>query len=124
MKVSRLRIALVVLGDAMLCVALVLIVQIDNLVNGTLYNYGLSFSDNWAQPYWLMLRVSMALIVVAILVISVVELPYPLFEENKESEKEPEETAGEVMTEGEVVEEEVVVVEEEEGTTVSVSSSE
>lgn len=113
---SRLRVALVVMGDAMLCVVLVLLVQIDQLINKTLYNYGLVFSDSWAQPYWLMLRVSMVLIVVAIFVISLVELPYPLFEENKESEEEPKETAGEVVTEDEVVA-------EEEGTPVTVGSS-
>ncbi len=58
-KMSRIRVALVVLGDAMLCVLLVLLVQLDQLINKTLYNYGLVFSDNWAQTYWLMLRVSM-----------------------------------------------------------------
>jgi p-aminobenzoyl-glutamate transporter AbgT len=116
-KMSRLRIALVIMGDAILCVVLVLLVQIDQLINSTLYNYGLVFSDNWAQPYWLMLRVSMVLIVVAIFVISLVELPYPIFEENKESEEEPEETAGVVVTEDEVVA-------EEEGTPVSVGPSE
>ncbi len=102
MKASKLRIAMVLLGDAMLCVALVLIVQIDNLVNSTLYNFGLSFSDAWAQPYWLMLRLSMVLIVASIFVISVVELPYPAFEE-KEEIAESEETEVEVVSEGEVV---------------------
>jgi p-aminobenzoyl-glutamate transporter AbgT len=106
----------VLLGDAMLCVALVLIVQIDKLVNGTLYDYGLSFSDSWAQPYWLMLRLSMVLIVVAIFVISAVELPYPI-EEKKEHEEESKETTAEFVTEDEVVA-------EEEGTPVTVSSSE
>ena len=93
---SRLRVALVLLGDAMLCVAIVLIVQIDQLVNGTLYSYGLVFNDSWAQPYWLMLRVSMILIVAAIILISVVELPYPAFQEKAAEEaeqKEPELTA-------------------------------
>ena len=117
---SRLRVGLVILGDAMLCVVLVLLVQLDQLINKTLYNYGLSFSDNWAQPYWLMLRVSMALIVVAILVISVVELPYPLFEEKTENEEKSEETAIDVETEV-AIEEQVVA--EEEGTPVSVDSS-
>jgi hypothetical protein len=65
----------------MLFVALVLIVQIDRLVHGTLYNYGLVFDEGWAQPYWLMFRVSVGLIVAAIFLISVVELPYPAFEE-------------------------------------------
>jgi hypothetical protein len=79
---SRLRVALVIFGDAMLFTVLVLIVQIDRIVNGTLYEYGLVFSDNWAQPYWLMFRLSLVMIVAAILLISVVELPYPAFEGN------------------------------------------
>ena len=100
MWLSRLRVALVVLGDAMLCVALVLITQIDKLVNETLYGFGLQFSLDWAQPYWLMLRVSMVSIVAAIFLISVVELPVPAFQEKRE---EPEET--EVLEKVEVVEE-------------------
>jgi hypothetical protein len=80
----------------MLCVALVMIVQIDQLVNSTLYSFGLVFNDSWAQPYWLMLRVTMITIVAAIILISVVELPYPAFQEKteepeqKQQEKEPE----------------------------------
>jgi hypothetical protein len=81
--VSRLRVALVILGDVMLLVAVILLLQIDQLVNGTLYSYGLIFSSDWAQPYWLLLRVSLALIVVAILLISVVELPHPAFQEDE-----------------------------------------
>jgi hypothetical protein len=81
--VSRLRVALVILGDAMLLVAVILLLQIDQLVNGTLYSYGLVFSSDWAQPYWLLMRVSLALIVVAILLISVVELPHPAFQEDE-----------------------------------------
>ena len=79
---SKARVALVILGDALLIIAIVLLFEIDKLVNGTLYGYGLVFSNNWAQPYWLMLKVTLALIIVAIL-ISVVELPYPAFEEKK-----------------------------------------
>lgn len=86
MKMSRVRVALIVLGDAMLCVVLVLLVQIDRIVNGTLYDFDLKFSDAWAQPYWLFLRVSMGLIVAAIFIISLVELPYPLFEEKTEKD--------------------------------------
>ena len=80
---SRLRAALVILGDAMLFIVVILLLQIDQLVNGTLYSYGLIFSNDWAQPYWLLLRVSLALIVVAILLISVVELPHPAFQEDE-----------------------------------------
>lgn len=97
---SRLRVGLVVLGDAMLCVALVMIIQIDQLVNGTLYSFGLVFNDSWAQPYWLMLRVCMILIVAAIILISVVELPYPAFQEKaEEAEQKQEEKQPEFITE-------------------------
>jgi predicted metalloenzyme YecM len=72
-------VALVLLGDAMLCLAIFLISQIDKLANSTLYNYGLIFSDAWAQPYWLMLIVCMIVIVATIFLMSVVELPYPAF---------------------------------------------
>ncbi len=79
---SKLRASLIILGDIMLGIVLILLIQIDKLVNDTLYNYGLTFSTEWAQPYWLMLRISLLLIVVAILVISVVELPQPSFRED------------------------------------------
>ena len=87
---SKARVALVVLGDAMLVVAVMLLLQIDKLVNGTLYGYGLVFSYNWAQPYWLMFRVTLVLTVVAIILISLMELPHPAFEKrmtNGEEEK-------------------------------------
>jgi|GEM_PF-1738303 hypothetical protein len=77
---STARLALVIVGDAMLVSALILILQIDKLVNNTLYDYGLIFSNDWAQPYWLMLRLCLAFIVIAILLVTLVELPYPLFE--------------------------------------------
>jgi len=82
--VSKLRIALVALGDTFLLAALVLLLQIDQLVNGTLYYHGLIFSNAWAQPYLLMFRLCVILIIAAIIVISVVELPYPAFEEKPE----------------------------------------
>ena len=80
---SRAMAALVVLGDALLVIVVILLFQIDQLVNGTLYNYGLVFSFEWAQTYWLFFRVSLGLIVLAILLISVVELPYPAFQEDQ-----------------------------------------
>ena len=80
---SKARAAIVVLGDALLVGALVLLLEIDKLVNGTLYNYGLKFSNDWAQPYWLMFRLSLVLIVVAVILITVVELPHPAFEDRE-----------------------------------------
>jgi len=35
---------------------------LDNLVQGTLYNYGLQFSYDWANPYWMTLRIVQALL--------------------------------------------------------------
>lgn len=35
---------------------------LDNIVHGTLYNYGLQFSYDWANPYWMTLRVVQALL--------------------------------------------------------------
>jgi len=35
---------------------------LDNIVHSTLYNYGLDFSYEWANPYWNMLRIVQALI--------------------------------------------------------------
>jgi len=31
---------------------------LDKIVHGTLYNYGLQFSYNWANPYWMILRIA------------------------------------------------------------------
>jgi hypothetical protein len=78
---SKARVALVVLGDIMLVAAVVLLLEIDKLVNNTLYGYGLVFSYDWANPYWLMFRLCLVLIVAAVVLISVVELPHPAFEE-------------------------------------------
>jgi hypothetical protein len=78
---SKARVALVVLGDIMLVAAVVLLLEIDKLVNDTLYGYGLIFSYDWANPYWLMFRLCLVLIVAAVVLISVVELPHPAFEE-------------------------------------------
>jgi hypothetical protein len=72
---SKIRIALVVLADILLFTAVVLLIQIDQLVNGTLYYYGLVFNNEWAQPYWIMFRICVILIISAIILISLVELP-------------------------------------------------
>jgi hypothetical protein len=76
----------------MLIAAIVLLLEIDKLVNGTLYGYGLIFSINWAQPYWSMFRVTLALIIIAVILISLVELPYPAFEEKEAAAKEKHES--------------------------------
>jgi hypothetical protein len=37
---------------------------LDQVVNGTLYSYGLQFSYDWANPYWTLLRITLALLAV------------------------------------------------------------
>jgi hypothetical protein len=73
----KIRAAIVIVLDAMLIAVLFLLSYIDKLVNGTLYRYGLVFSIEWAEPYWLMMKTSMALIAVAFSILTILELPYP-----------------------------------------------
>jgi hypothetical protein len=81
--VSKAR-AAIVIGDAVLIAVVAVLLEIDKLINVTLYDYGLGFSNDWAQPYWLMFRAALVLIVVSIIIISIIELPYPAFEEKTE----------------------------------------
>jgi heme/copper-type cytochrome/quinol oxidase subunit 3 len=78
---SKLRIGLVILVDTLLFIALILIYYIDQMVNGTLYYFGLIFDNGWAQPYYLLSRISVILIIAAIIMISSVELPVSAFKE-------------------------------------------
>jgi hypothetical protein len=39
---------------------------LDQIVHGTLYDYGLQFSYNWANPYWFLLRIIQVLLVIGI----------------------------------------------------------
>jgi len=78
---SKLRKGFVILVDAVLMIALILIYYIDQMVNGTLYYYGLIFDNQWAQPYFLLSRISVILIITAIFTISSVELPISAFRE-------------------------------------------
>ncbi len=37
-----------------------MLTNLDVIVNGTLYNFGLEFSNEWGEPYWMYLRLSYA----------------------------------------------------------------
>jgi heme/copper-type cytochrome/quinol oxidase subunit 3 len=78
---SRLRIGFVILTDVLLIIALIMIYYVDQMVNGTIYYFGLIFDNGWAQPYYLLSRLSVILIIAAILVISSVELPISVLKE-------------------------------------------
>ena len=80
---SKPRIALVILVDLLLFTALILIYQIDQLINGTLYYFGLIFNNAWAQPYFLISRASVIAIIAGIFMFSAVELPIPALEDKK-----------------------------------------
>lgn len=73
----KVRAAIVIAMDGMLIAVLILLFYVDKLVHGTLYNYGLVFSVEWANPYWIMMRASVILIVIVILILSFLDLPYP-----------------------------------------------
>lgn len=65
--------------NAMLIMALISLFLLDNLINGLLYDFGLVFSLTWAEPYWLMMRTSMVMIVVVFFVFCALEILYPLW---------------------------------------------
>jgi hypothetical protein len=79
--VSKPRSALVILVEVLLSIALLLIYYIDQMINGTLYYFGLILDNGWAQPYFLLSRISVILIIAAIFMISSVELPISVFKE-------------------------------------------
>jgi len=58
-----------------------MIYYVDQMVNGTLYYFGLIFDNGWAQPYYLLSRLSVILIIAAIVMISSAELPIPALKE-------------------------------------------
>ena len=78
---SKVRIGFVMLVDILLFIALILIYYIDRIVNGTLYYFGLISDKGWLQPYFLLSRISVILIIAAIIVIASVELPISALKE-------------------------------------------
>ena len=78
---SKLRIGFVILVDTLLFIVLVLIYFIDQMVNDTLYYFGLISDQGWLQPYSLLSRISVILIIAAIIMISSVELPISVLKE-------------------------------------------
>jgi len=64
--------------------AIIMIVLIDRLVNGTLYSYGLQFSSGWAFPYQVYFDVALALVIVNSFIVSL-GFPYAERSEKKEA---------------------------------------
>jgi heme/copper-type cytochrome/quinol oxidase subunit 3 len=80
---SKLRIGFVILADVLLFIALIMIYSVDQMVNGKLYFFGLIFDNVWAQPYYLLSRLCVILIIAAILMISSAELPIAALKEKE-----------------------------------------
>jgi len=77
------RAAIVMFLDTLLIIVLICLFFLDELVHGILYNYGLVFSDGWAQPYWLWMRTSMTLTGIVVFTLSALEFLYPLLRREK-----------------------------------------
>lgn len=56
------RIVPFMLVDVLLILTILVLFQVDHLVHSTLYSYDLRFSSEWAAPYWILFRTSLALL--------------------------------------------------------------
>lgn len=63
--IKRTVLALATLASS--AAAACVICLLDQIVHGTLYDYGLQFSYNWANPYWLLLRIIQVLLAIGII---------------------------------------------------------
>jgi len=73
MGTERLRVLVpFLLIDGVLVLAMLLLLQLDWIVNNTLYDYRLVFSLDWAVPYWTFFRISLGLLVFAVAAVTVV----------------------------------------------------
>lgn len=60
---TKLLLLVNVIGIAFAISAIAVLYQVDMVVHGTLYNYGLLFSYEWAIPYWMFERAVIGLLV-------------------------------------------------------------
>ena len=58
--IKRVMLAVVILASS--AAAAYTLSMLDMIVHGTLYQYGLQFSYDWANPYWMLLRIIQALL--------------------------------------------------------------
>ena len=80
---SKLRVGFIIFSDVLLFTALIMIYYLDQMVNGTLYYFGLIYDAGWAQPYYWLPRLSAALIIAAIIMVSSAELPISALKEKE-----------------------------------------
>jgi uncharacterized Zn-finger protein len=58
----KLLLLLNVIGSALAVAVVVCALQVDGIVNVTLYDYGLIFDYEWATPYWTFLRLLLGIV--------------------------------------------------------------
>jgi len=58
--------------ECVLVFAVLMLLRLDWIVNNVLYGYGLSFSVEWAVPYWVALRACLGLIGLTVIALAVV----------------------------------------------------
>lgn len=59
---SRILMLIQAIGTGLVIGATLLLLQLDEIVNGLLYEYGLQFHYEWAVPYWTFLRVVLVIL--------------------------------------------------------------
>lgn len=57
--------------DAAIITTILLLWQIDWIVHNSLYNYGLTFSENWARFYWTLLRITLGMLTFAFATVTI-----------------------------------------------------
>ena len=57
--------------DAAIIITILLLAQIDWIVHSSLYNYGLTYSENWARFYWTVLRLILGMLVFAFAAVTI-----------------------------------------------------
>jgi DNA-directed RNA polymerase subunit RPC12/RpoP len=63
-KIARLLPYLAV--DGVIILIIIMLIQLDLIVNQTLYDYGLTFSYDWALLYWTIIRIIYMLLITAL----------------------------------------------------------
>ena len=66
-------------------VALVALLQLDTIVNETLYLYGLNFDMDWAVPYWNTIRTALAMVCLTLIVAIVVQISMVFYRPRKKN---------------------------------------
>jgi outer membrane biosynthesis protein TonB len=83
---NKARTATSIIVVASLFVVFAMLLAINQLVNVTLYDYGLQYSLNWSNPYVLYLDLAILLVIIDVFLVGIVEIAYPALK-NEEPER-------------------------------------